>query len=824
VNEATAKEALKANLPVLGNRQDIVGTTASRLLLVWKHFQKTDLSGVVAFLKKYASTKNVAASLFVVDVLVDGHPFLGTWRNKSVNLVLSEDESGTLEVHQELVLCSDITGANSAARATTVAGLTTVRRVLLKTEGALSLWPGVSEGIEIRVPNVKLTTANEGYWKTDAAGGILSTDLVTAFSLTGYTILERTWAESEDGAVATLILLAGKATWAKTFAADKVQVAQTEQGGFSRKASDRVEGVPIANIATLRNALNTAETATAWATGTAYNLMDYVSSGESNYVCGTAHTSGTFATDLTAGYWIKGNKIVVQSSVQDNKDGSLSGTREQMVGYAGTTSADATITVIEDQGDITISRIWYQRTAAAAATLVASVGAARSGYTFETVTYASVDTQQTDNGNGTFTVQQRLVQMRTLAKTVDAEIAAELAGYPNRITHESAVLNLFGFREGAGEDLAVLIPNLDPSAAMWTKCMVTVTAAKLLEQWASLPGSTYGWSFLSRQWKEQANGTATLMVSLQKRTWSALVFASDSRDMQQRDSAGYARAKTLRLTGLTKAKAESEYLLVAPPSPTAHAGGTVYRYMDYVSYSDANYICVVAASTNSWVATEWIKATLIMVHKEIAEAGDGQYVLSAIAIPAYEGTATADSDLIRLKVSDDNSNAQVRVWPMRSLAAKNTLMGTGGAAITGITGWEHSDATVADHHNGTYTVTQTLYNTSDNDSGSFVPRWYAYFWSYEHQWRINRDGYAECVKIPKSNFYGSLLTEKRAYGWIISKQGKKVSVEGTNDTGTDTADTDSKITHHQVSRRGKYCWLAFVITENPTLATKVTVA
>jgi hypothetical protein len=177
-----------------------------------------------------------------------------------VNLVLSEDESGTLEVHQELVLCSDITGANSAARSVTVAGLTTVRRVLLKTEGALSLWPGVSEGIEIRVPNVKLTTANEGFWKTDASGGILSTDLVTAFSLTGYTILERTWAESEDGAVATLILLAGKATWAKTFAADKVEMARRNPADWAIEEVHQVRGVAKADISTLQAALLTAET------------------------------------------------------------------------------------------------------------------------------------------------------------------------------------------------------------------------------------------------------------------------------------------------------------------------------------------------------------------------------------------------------------------------------------------------------------------------------------------------------------------------------------------------------------------------------------
>jgi len=41
----------------------------------------------------------------------------------------------------------------------------------------------------------------------------------------------------------------------------------------------------------------------AWATTTAYAVNDTVQQGGSGYVCVTAHTSGTFATDLSAGKW-----------------------------------------------------------------------------------------------------------------------------------------------------------------------------------------------------------------------------------------------------------------------------------------------------------------------------------------------------------------------------------------------------------------------------------------------------------------------------------------------------------------------------------------
>lgn len=41
----------------------------------------------------------------------------------------------------------------------------------------------------------------------------------------------------------------------------------------------------------------------AWATSTVYALNDCVQQGGSGYVCTEAHTSGTFATDLSAGKW-----------------------------------------------------------------------------------------------------------------------------------------------------------------------------------------------------------------------------------------------------------------------------------------------------------------------------------------------------------------------------------------------------------------------------------------------------------------------------------------------------------------------------------------
>jgi hypothetical protein len=48
--------------------------------------------------------------------------------------------------------------------------------------------------------------------------------------------------------------------------------------------------------------------APAWVTATEYKVDDAVSSGGSDYRCLVAHTSGTFATDLGAGYWVQDSK------------------------------------------------------------------------------------------------------------------------------------------------------------------------------------------------------------------------------------------------------------------------------------------------------------------------------------------------------------------------------------------------------------------------------------------------------------------------------------------------------------------------------------
>lgn len=56
-------------------------------------------------------------------------------------------------------------------------------------------------------------------------------------------------------------------------------------------------------------------TPAAWATGTAYAIGDLRTNGGTTYYCTTAHTSGTFATDLAAGKWyaLPGNPNIYEA-------------------------------------------------------------------------------------------------------------------------------------------------------------------------------------------------------------------------------------------------------------------------------------------------------------------------------------------------------------------------------------------------------------------------------------------------------------------------------------------------------------------------------
>lgn len=71
-------------------------------------------------------------------------------------------------------------------------------------------------------------------------------------------------------------------------------------------------------------------TQVAWVTGTAYVVGDVVLQGSNCYVCATAHTSGTFATDLAASKWTVQTipvemREIVQRMIAEHRSGDIQG-------------------------------------------------------------------------------------------------------------------------------------------------------------------------------------------------------------------------------------------------------------------------------------------------------------------------------------------------------------------------------------------------------------------------------------------------------------------------------------------------------------------
>ncbi len=76
----------------------------------------------------------------------------------------------------------------------------------------------------------------------------------------------------------------------------------------------------------------------AWLTATAYAAKDLVTLGGQSYICVTAHTSGTFATDLAAGKWL----VVTQDGLL--RDGTNAPTADLIMGGFKHTGVNTLVT------------------------------------------------------------------------------------------------------------------------------------------------------------------------------------------------------------------------------------------------------------------------------------------------------------------------------------------------------------------------------------------------------------------------------------------------------------------------------------------------
>ena len=101
----------------------------------------------------------------------------------------------------------------------------------------------------------------------------------------------------------------------------------------------------------------------------------------------------------------------------------------------------------------------------------------------------------------------------------------------------------------------------------------------------------------------------------------------------------------------------------------------------------------------------------VISRKNISVNQNGEFSLTGLNTSTYSGTAAADALVVMVRTSGGGSKSLRRVWFRRDEDAKNILVGAGAAqlpdTIGGVT-YTHASFAVADHHDGAYTVTQTM--------------------------------------------------------------------------------------------------------------------
>ena len=136
----------------------------------------------------------------------------------------------------------------------------------------------------------------------------------------------------------------------------------------------------------------------------------------------------------------------------------------------------------------------------------------------------------TDDGSAM--VEMRLVRTYALTATTASAIRDEMALRTQRILrHDNEIAHLLSISTFEEDTLLVEYPNFpwhtdesDPTS--YKKCMVTLTDADIADNAGdnalleNLPDSGYGWSYLKRQWVEKEDGTASLVLVVQKRAFN----------------------------------------------------------------------------------------------------------------------------------------------------------------------------------------------------------------------------------------------------------------------------------------------------------------
>lgn len=178
----------------------------------------------------------------------------------------------------------------------------------------MSLYTGLTGFIKTGASPSQVTLAHMSSWEVE-----LSTEIIEVVSF-GNTYKEKVpsikdWSATADGAV-DFASNSGQAALIAAFEAGTLLyfgfcITPTEYllgTGYieSLTITDEADGnVTISISVAGSNATTFAINVTAWVTATAYVIGNFVTQSGSTYKCLVNHTSGTFATDLSANKWVK---------------------------------------------------------------------------------------------------------------------------------------------------------------------------------------------------------------------------------------------------------------------------------------------------------------------------------------------------------------------------------------------------------------------------------------------------------------------------------------------------------------------------------------
>jgi hypothetical protein len=283
-----------------------------------------------------------------------------------------------------------------------------------------------------------------------------------------------------------------------------------------------------------------------------------------------------------------------------------------------------------------------------------------------------------------------------------------------------------------------------------------------------------GYTITKRDWKVENDKTATLTVGFEKNTWGPKVWATNKVKVSY---SGYdARSNPETLTGRTGGSGLEEEWQLTGVNATGYTGALVKAQR-----GDTHRV---------------------VQNVTVVERANGEYVVSNRQGISYNSTTATGAFIARITGSmlGAQQAGQVRVWPRRTLFAKNKLVGTAGAAISDSGDMLHDHVDITDHKDGTFTVTQ--YQTTINGSSGFTAAdvYFARIRRTEmKEFHRTKDDFIK--KIYYQKFIKCFPSEADAQNWI------KTLRQTTSPYQTDTSVTLVKGSDI-VTRKDKYYFIA----------------